>query len=616
MKPRKLDRHCRKRSNLATLFLIGLTVCLLCFDGFAPRCEAAATAVTGIAAGDCGTIVLKSDGTVWTWGYNYYGGLGNGTTVNSSLPVQVSGLSNVVAVAFGVDFALALKSDGTVWAWGVNDSGQLGTGTTVNSNLPVQVRGLSSVIAIASGANFALALRNDGTVWAWGDNESGQLGNGTTVNSSVPVQISEISNVVVISASSDVSSIALKSDGTVWAWGDGQYGQLGNGTTGYSSVPVQVSDLSNVITVASGGYSALALRSDGTLWAWGCNQLGELGNGTTVNSSVPVQVIGLTGVISVAGADFNSIALKNDGTVWTWGGNLGNGTTGYSSIPVQVSGLSGISAIAAGYDFETQGFTLALRSDGTVWTWGSNVYGQLGNGTTFPTSIPFISAISSPAGLSALTLGLTGYGGNSGTETGSVNLSTGGSCSTSWDNNVPGSNACQQLLATNTPVTLTVNPPTGYLSSWSGCDSVSGNECMVTMTTPKAVTAAFGLPCTITSSVTDPAYGSITPASATVADTSPSGTPFTITITPVSGYILTSLTVNGTNVTSNAVWNGQGAYTYTFNVTQNDSIQATFGVAPPPPPPGQGPALSILASIFLAAGALGVILWVRRKANA
>jgi alpha-tubulin suppressor-like RCC1 family protein len=327
------------------------------------------------------SLALKEDGTVWAWGGNNFGQLGNGTINNTLTPIQVSNLNNVIAMTGGSGHSLALKEDGTVWAWGYNNYGQLGDGTTNNSLTPVQVNNLNKVVAIASGiGGCSLAIREDGTVWAWGYNNYGQLGDGTTNNSLTPVQVNNLNNVVAITGGRD-HSLALKEDGTVWAWGRNFSGQLDDGITNDSLIPVQVINLSNIVAITSGFGHSLALKEDGTVWAWGDNNYGELGDGTINSTFTPVQVSNLNNVVAISGGAGHSLALKEDGTVWAWGfnlyGQLGNGTTDSSLTPIQVSNLSNIVDIISGTEH-----SLALKEDGSIWAWGDNLCGQLGYETT------------------------------------------------------------------------------------------------------------------------------------------------------------------------------------------------------------------------------------------
>ena len=291
-------------------------------------------------------------------------------------------------VSAGTDHTVALKSDGTVVSWGSNAFGQLGDGTIINSvkvdpnqfPLPVfgvQVPGLSSVQAVAAGGNHTVALKSDGTVAAWGYNGGGQLGDGTIIDRWSPVTVPGLSGVVALAAG-NAHTVALKADGTVWAWGNNMSGQLGNGWQ-TSISPMMVPGLTGVIAVSAGQDHTLALKSDGTVWAWGGNLFGQLGVGTLVSAYTPVQVPGLSGVVSLAaGANF-SVALKSDGTIWAWGdnssGQLGNANTAVNpKSPILVAGVTGVAVVAGGYHMEV------LKSDGTVIGWGSNNFGQLGNG--------------------------------------------------------------------------------------------------------------------------------------------------------------------------------------------------------------------------------------------
>lgn len=302
------------------------------------------TGINKLAAGLYHSLALKNDGTVWAWGYNNSGQLGNGTFSNSNIPIQISSLASIIAIASGWSHSLALKNDGTVWAWGRNSSGQLGNGDTINSSTPIQVSSLIGITAIAAGSGYSFALKNDGTVWAWGHGSFGELGNGSFTNSSVPIQDSSLSGVIAI-AGGAIHSLALKSDGTVWAWGYNNYGQLGNGTyISGTCVPLQDSSLSNVSSIAAGFFHSLAVKNDGTVWAWGSNSYGELGLGyPSGNAHAPLQVSIITDIVSITGGHGHSLAQKNDGTLLSFGknsdGQLGNGSYTDSNVPAQVMGL-------------------------------------------------------------------------------------------------------------------------------------------------------------------------------------------------------------------------------------------------------------------------------------
>ena len=365
-----------------TFILLGVDLAGFTFSGY----------ISGRLATSYHSVYLESDGTVWTWGNNSNGQLGDGTTSDEPIPVPVGVLTGITVIAAGSNHTVALKNDGTVWAWGSNNKGQLGDGTTTDRWTPVPVAGLTGITAIDAGSNHSVALKNDGTVWAWGSNSNGQLGNGTTTDNPTPIQVTGMTYIVDIAAG-DTHTIALRSvtpmknDGIVWAWGNNSSGQLGDGTTTNRLTPIQVAGLSGITDITAGDNHNVALRNlytttnDGTLWAWGLNSNGQLGDGTTINRLTPVQVAGLSIVTTIAGGTDHSIALKSDGTVWAWGNNdkgqIGDGTTTERLSLVQVTGLTGVTAIASGYKNN-----VVLKSDGTLQAWGYNNKGQLGDGTT------------------------------------------------------------------------------------------------------------------------------------------------------------------------------------------------------------------------------------------
>ncbi|MEU0877605.1 hypothetical protein ABZ345_03315 [Lentzea sp. NPDC005914] len=359
--------------------------CLYGWGGFSskygttPSLRQGLSGVTSVDATSQNALALKSDGTVWAWGDNQFGQLGaGGTEGDSKVPLRVSGLTNVIEVAVGTWAGYALKSDGTVWAWGWNDHGQLGTGGGELSNVPVRVYGLTDVIAIAGSHLQGYALKSDGTVWAWGNNVWDGLGGascpagqvcppGTPLR--VPVPVAGDSKVTAIAAGSAETAYALRSDGTAWAWGRNWDGETGTNAPLRDSVgfPAQVVGLTGVTSITGGDEVGYATTSDGKLWAWGENYWGTLGrpcdDPNTCMSRVPVEVQGLTGPLVIESGAGTTLALKQDGSVWAWGrngetGDLGNGTTGscnvwplpagcQSNSPVQTS-ITGVKDLASG----------------------------------------------------------------------------------------------------------------------------------------------------------------------------------------------------------------------------------------------------------------------------
>ncbi|HUC20055.1 MAG TPA: hypothetical protein VMR98_01005, partial [Candidatus Polarisedimenticolaceae bacterium] len=347
--------------------------------------------VTQISSAYFMNVALKLDGTVWTWGQNDTGSLGNGyqgVPLQQNSPKPVNNVSGITAVSTGGSHCLALKSDGTVWAWGSNSEGQ--SGSVGFDALPAQVNGLSNIVAVSAGHSHSLALDSNGRVWAWGTNSQGELGLGTNDSNSHPTPalvpgLSEIASIVGGSA----FNVVVGKDGTVWTWGSNSNGQLGApGAT--SKSPNRVNGVSGVKAVAVTYNHVLALKMDGTVMGWGMNAFGQTGAATFENvSPTPSIVNGLTGVSGIAAGYGFSLALKSDGTVWGWGlnseGQLGNGATSTNPqpAPTLVNGITNVASISAG-----NSHGLALLNDGSLRTWGGNYYGQLGTGTNFARTSP------------------------------------------------------------------------------------------------------------------------------------------------------------------------------------------------------------------------------------
>jgi alpha-tubulin suppressor-like RCC1 family protein len=331
------------------------------------------------------SMALRSDGTLWAWGYNLSGQLGDGTTVNRFTPVALRTNATWKTVCAGFAHTAAIASDGTIWTWGDNSNGQLGDGTLESRSSPQQVGTNSGWQTVSARGSYTLAVHVDGTLWAWGNNRSGQLGDGTMTNRASAVQIGTNTNWRTVAAGS-THTLGLRKDGTLWTWGDNRDGELGDGTTVSRLSPVQIGTNTDWEVISAGDWHSLALRSNGALWAWGGNFDGEVGDGTSGNTRLrPVEVRTNVTWKGVAAGDGYSVALRSDGTVWAWGNNdigqLGDGTTdnvvNNGATPVQVGSSARWQAVSAG-----RGHTIALDDEGALWTWGDGRGGQLGAGET------------------------------------------------------------------------------------------------------------------------------------------------------------------------------------------------------------------------------------------
>ncbi|MDR1532338.1 MAG: hypothetical protein LBS62_09180 [Clostridiales bacterium] len=266
---------------------------------------------------------------------------------------------------------LVIKSDGSLWAWGNNRAGQLGDGTEENRLTPVKI--MDDVTAVSAFDAHNLAVKSDGSLWAWGGNWAGQLGDGTTEDKLTPVKIME--GVAAVSGSGTSHMFVVKQDGSLWAWGNNNCGQLGDGTTEDKLIPVKIMD--GVTSASAGNRHILAVKSDGSLWAWGDNWAGQLGDGTTEDKLTPVKIMEGVAAVSASG-NAHTLAVKSDGSLWAWGNNragqLGNGTKDYNPTPnpTPVKIMNGVTSASAG-----NSHSLAVKSDGSLWAWGDNSFGQL-----------------------------------------------------------------------------------------------------------------------------------------------------------------------------------------------------------------------------------------------
>jgi alpha-tubulin suppressor-like RCC1 family protein len=377
-----------KRSRVGQELAKGI-VLLACFGASGLFLQAdSLSASSKISGGYQHTLAVQTDGTVWAWGLNNVGQLGDGTRLTRLTPVQVTNLADVVAVVGGFAHSIALKADGTVWAWGWNIEGQLGDGTIIDRLTPIPVPNLAGVVTADAGDDHSLALKADGTVWAWGGNDSGQLGDGTTIDRLNPMQVSNIFGGVVNISAGDHHSLALKSDGTVWAWGRNNYGQCGVFKSTNTWAPVQVIGLAKAVAIGAGTSHSVAIKADGTVLMWGDNTSGMLGDGTQNDHVAPLPTLfkqSPAGYTAMAAGAYHSYALKAGagGTVCSWGwnmfGQLGNGTASDTNTlaPEVISNLSLVKELAGGSGTHS----IALMGDGSAKAWGANNLGQVGDGT-------------------------------------------------------------------------------------------------------------------------------------------------------------------------------------------------------------------------------------------
>jgi len=339
-----------------------------------------------VSAGGEHALGIRSDGTLWTWGGNYNGQLGNGTSVNSNSPIMIDTATDWQFVSGGNSHCLAIKN-GSLWAWGRNLSYQLGDGTFFQRNVPTLIGSDTNWAVVSAGGMHSMGLKKDGTLWAWGSNASGQLGDGTNSNRTVPTQIGTATNWKIISAG-NAHNMAIKTDGSLWVWGENFNGELGVGNTTDLYTPTQIG-IGNTWQDVSAGYEhSLAVQTNGNLWSWGENNGGQLGDSTTSDKLLPTLISTSNNWKHVSAGDEHSMGMQIDGTIYTWGrnqfGQLGDGTNASRLVPTKIIGLNNFNKISA----SVFSFNFALKNDGSLWAWGSNFSGELGDSSVIGSNTP------------------------------------------------------------------------------------------------------------------------------------------------------------------------------------------------------------------------------------
>jgi len=418
-----------------------------------------------ICPGSTANLILNFTGT-GPWSYSINGATPVSTSSNpETVPVNPSlttiynltsfndancSLNEWLTMSTGSYHSLAIKTDGTLWAWGRNNqNGQLGNGTIADSNTPIKIGTSTNWTKLATGAVHSLAIKTDGTLWAWGANDFGQLGDTTTIKKTSPIQIG-LSNDWAKIDGGHLYSLAIKTDGTLWAWGQNNSGQLGDGTSIGKTFPVQIGVSTDWVEISGGLDHSLAIKSNGTLWAWGTSVFGQAGGAA---SNVPIQVGTSNDWASIFAGQYYSLGIKTGGTLWAWGrndlGQLGNGFYFQLNSPTQIGSetnwfkISGHSA-----------HSLGLKQNGTLWAWGLNNDGQLGNGTITSTNTP--AQIGTAANWTSISAGLNdSHGINTGGMIWSWGINDFGQLG---DNTNISKTSPVQVNTTITSVTVTVNP--------------------------------------------------------------------------------------------------------------------------------------------------------------
>lgn len=339
---------------------------------------------------------LLLGGQLWSWGESANGILGDGATLDRSSPVQVGSIVDWRHIASYTAHNAAIKQDNSLWIWGSAANGRLGLNSTVTFvSVPTRVGALSDWKWVSVGFDFTVAIKTTGSLWSWGEGNTGRHGGNTTVDRSSPVQIGALTDWRYVNCGNS-HSLAVKTDGSMWSWGLGTFGRLGtNGTVNRSS-PVRITTTNDWSAVAAGTFHSAAIKTDGSLWTWGEAVAGALGLSAVTDRSSPTQVGTGADWYEVAVAGYTSIAIKKDLSLWSWGegdrGQRGSNSTVDSSSPVQVGTLTDWHHVNMAFlDVVGQAdrvFAASTKTDGTLWVWGDALVGKLGLNGTIDRSSP------------------------------------------------------------------------------------------------------------------------------------------------------------------------------------------------------------------------------------
>jgi len=364
--------------------LVALFIYLLI--GFKPiQIEAQTNNLSTISVGWRHAVAIGTDGSLWTWGENRFGQLGDGSTTNRNTPTRIGRETNWASVTAGNDYTLAIKADGSLWAWGNNFSGQLGDGTSGPFNrrlTPTRIGTATNWISVSAGSDYTVAIRSDGSLWVWGRKTVKYFGHIIQDYGSTPTRIGIASNWLSVSAGWS-HTLAIRTDGSLWAWGENNFGQLGDGTTNNHTSPVRVGNATNWALISAGHDHSLAVREDGSLWAWGQNNIGMLGDGTTINRLIPTRIGTSLNWTNVSAGQFRSLAIRSDGSLWAWGdlfvGTLENNYNDgeRKNTPTQIGSETNWISVFEG----RLSYIVGIRFDGSFWAWGGNPERLFGDGT-------------------------------------------------------------------------------------------------------------------------------------------------------------------------------------------------------------------------------------------